>query len=331
MKARVLALAFLLAAPAVAEGWLPEVASLAARTVDRHFTLLLALAAVAIACLFFAIDVLMVMNLRQDPDQLGTTPEGGRLNRSLAVLLPLLLVIVLLSIGMQGFVDASVAPTDAFSVEAHGDSSGWRFRYSKDVETETLHVPSNRPVRLTLHADESPMTLAIPAFRLRQNARPAASTQAWFEATQPGDYALLSSSTSLSRSAEIHSTVTVLSPPEFDSWLESKSDVLLTLPATEAGRVLVERKGCPVCHTTDGSPLTGPSFQGLMGRTSVLADGSSTIADADYVRRSILEPASQVVEGFQPVMPSFTGQLRDAEIDAIIAYLTTLSETTEAP
>ena len=135
----------------------------------------------------------------------------------------------------------------------------------------------------------------------------------------------------MSGSVGLHSTVTVLSSPEFDSWLESKSDVLLTLPPIEAGRVLVERKGCPVCHTVDGTRLTGPSFLNLMGRSSELADGSTAVADAAYVRQSILDPTTQIVAGYEPVMPSFAGQLRDEEIDAIIAYLTSLSETQEAP
>ena len=331
MRARILLIAFFMTAPAMAGGWMPELASLGARAVDRDFMLLLVFAALGILALFFVVDLLIFMNLRQDPDQLGTTPGGGRLYRILAALLPLLLVIALISMGVHGYVDASVAPTDALSIEALGGQGGWSFRYSEDVETDTLHVPSERPVRLTLNADERPMTLAIPAFRLRRNARPGASTEAWFEASRPGDYALLSSSSSLSGSVGMHSTVTVLPPLEFDSWLESKSDVLLTLPPAEAGRVLVERKGCPVCHTTDGSRLTGPSFKDLMGRSSVLADGSTTVVDAAYVRQSILDPASQIVEGFQPVMPSFEGQLRDAEIDAIIAYLNGMSETTEAP
>lgn len=331
MRARALLIAFFVTAPVMAQGWMPEVASLGAQTVDRDFMILLVLAALAVLALFFVVDLLVVMNLRQDPDQVGTSPGGVRLYRLLAVLLPLVLVIALVSMGVHGYIDASVAPTDALAVEAHGGQSGWSFRYSEDVETDILHVPSERPVRLTLHAEDKPMTLAIPAFRLRQNARPEANTEAWFEASLPGEYVLLSSGSSLAGSAGMHSIVTVLPPLEFDSWLESKSDVLLTLPPAEAGLVLVERKGCPVCHTTDGSRLTGPSFLGLMGRSSVLADGSTAVADAAYVRQSILDPASQVVEGFQPVMPSFAGQLRDAEIDAIIAYLTSLSETREAP
>ena len=56
----------------------------------------------------------------------------------------------------------------------------------------------------------------------------------------------------------------------------------------------------------------------------MLADGSSYTADENYISNSILEPQGEIVEGFQPVMPSFKGILSDDEITAVIAYIKTL-------
>jgi cytochrome c oxidase subunit 2 len=330
MKARTCLLGSAVAAPALAGGWLPEAASQASRVFDRHFTFLLVVGAVLVVLLLFAVDVLIFLNLRRDPDQLGRKISDPATYRSLVVLLPLLLVIVLFTSGVRGYVDASMAPTDAITVEALGSPDGWLFRYSAEVDAEELHVPSERPVRLTFDVPEESLAVAIPAFRLRRNARPGVHTEAWFQASQPGEYELLTSGSSLAGSVDLRSKVVVHSAAEFDSWLMSKADVLLTLPPEEAGGVLVERQGCLVCHSTDGSRLTGPSFQGLMGRSSVFVDGESSVADAAYIRQSILEPTARVVEGYQPVMPSFTGRLRDAEIDAIVSYFITLSEPEEA-
>jgi cytochrome c oxidase subunit 2 len=47
------------------------------------------------------------------------------------------------------------------------------------------------------------------------------------------------------------------------------------------------------------------------------------------VRESIVNPQGQVVAGFEPVMPSFKGRLKDKEITAIIEYLKTLKEPGE--
>ncbi|MDY7092922.1 MAG: c-type cytochrome [Acidobacteriota bacterium] len=322
--------ALLAAAPVTADGWLPEAAAQVAETVDLHFTVLMVFAATVFLGLLFALDVILFMNLRRDDDQVGRQMADRGLYRGLAVLLSLVFVVAVFAMGVRGYLDASVAPTDALTVEALRGPEGLTFRYSADVETDELHVPSERPVRLTVQTADAPVSVTIPAFRVRRNAKAGVSTEAWFAASQPGSYELLSAGPSLASSPTAPAVVTVHSAADFDQWLMSKSDILLTLPPLDAGRVLVERKGCLVCHTVDGSPLTGPSFQGLMGRESRFADGSSQIADGDYVRRSILDPTSQVVEGFEPVMPPFAGQIRDAEIDAIITYLESLSDGGEA-
>jgi cytochrome c oxidase subunit 2 len=308
---------------------MPEAAQ-AAGTVDRHFTLLMVFAATVFMCLLFAIDLILFLNLRQQDEQVGRQTADRGLYRGLAVLLSLAFVVAIFAMGVDGYLDAAVAPTDALTVQARQGPEGLTFRYSAEVETDELHLPSERPVRLTVESDDAPLSLTIPAFRLRRNAKAGVATEAWFQASLPGDYQLLSSGPSLASSPGSPILVTVHSSADFDQWLLSKSDVLLTLPPLEAGRVLVERKGCLVCHTTDGSPLTGPSFKGLLGRESRFRDGTSGIVDAEYVRRSILDPTAQVVEGFEPVMPPFAGQIRDAEIDAIITYFESLTEVGEA-
>ena len=74
---------------------------------------------------------------------------------------------------------------------------------------------------------------------------------------------------------------------------------------------------------------TAPSFYGLLARTRTLVDGATVEADSVYVRSSILEPQVQVVEGFQPVMPSFAGKLDDPEIAAIRMWIDSLDDTQE--
>jgi cytochrome c oxidase subunit 2 len=47
-------------------------------------------------------------------------------------------------------------------------------------------------------------------------------------------------------------------------------------------------------------------------------------ADEAYIRNSILNPTAQVVAGYQPVMPSFRGQVSDAELSQLVAYIRSL-------
>ena len=94
--------------------------------------------------------------------------------------------------------------------------------------------------------------------------------------------------------------------------------------ASSGCKKIYKEKGCNACHSIDGSVVIGPSFKGLFGRSGALEDGESYTADENYIAKSIYEPQEELVEGFQPVMPSFKGILSENEVDALIAYIKTL-------
>lgn len=68
--------------------------------------------------------------------------------------------------------------------------------------------------------------------------------------------------------------------------------------------------------------MNGPTFSGLYGRSVTLADGSVLQANDDYLRLSITQPHSQLVRGYQPVMPSYSGVFNDdRQLSALIAFI----------
>jgi cytochrome c oxidase subunit 2 len=108
---------------------------------------------------------------------------------------------------------------------------------------------------------------------------------------------------------------------DFDKWLQVASDIHKNKTPVEAGEYFYKSRGCIQCHSLDGVPKNGPSFKELFGKERKFTDGTSTIADANYIRQSILEPQSKIVDGFRPIMPTFKGQLTDQDITAIIAFI----------
>lgn len=104
---------------------------------------------------------------------------------------------------------------------------------------------------------------------------------------------------------------------------ESKVD-LESMSPVERGKYLYEAKGCNACHSVDGTVLVGPSFKGVYGKTREFADGTSRVADDEYLRESILRPNDKVVKGFVAAMPSYEGQLTDEEISYLIEFIKSL-------
>ncbi|HVG91265.1 MAG TPA: c-type cytochrome, partial [Alphaproteobacteria bacterium] len=43
-----------------------------------------------------------------------------------------------------------------------------------------------------------------------------------------------------------------------------------------------------------------------------------------YIRESILQPNAKIVAGYQPLMPTFQGQLTEEQIIALTAYIKSL-------
>ena len=96
-------------------------------------------------------------------------------------------------------------------------------------------------------------------------------------------------------------------------------------PAGERGMAVASDNGCTSCHTNDGGRSTGPTWRGLAGSEVTLDGGETVVADDEYLRRAIVDARSEVVEGYQNIMPAYADVLTDAEVDDLIAYLNDLS------
>ncbi len=92
------------------------------------------------------------------------------------------------------------------------------------------------------------------------------------------------------------------------------------------GQQLLTEKGCTACHTMDGTNLVGPTFKGIWGHNTEMADGSSVVVDENYIRESILKPNAKIVKGFKPLMPTFEGMVNEDEMSAIITLIKSLKE-----
>ena len=90
------------------------------------------------------------------------------------------------------------------------------------------------------------------------------------------------------------------------------------------GAGLVEQYGCNTCHSTDGTTLVGPTWQGLYGTEEELEDGTTATVNDEYIRESIRTPNLRVVKGFTAgLMPATLG-VQDDEIPHIIEYMKSL-------
>jgi cytochrome c oxidase subunit 2 len=122
--------------------------------------------------------------------------------------------------------------------------------------------------------------------------------------------------------------VIVMDPTDYELWLSGATGV--SGPSSVAsGEELFTTKACNTCHRAD-TTARAPMLWGLFGKTVLLSDGQSIAADETYIRESILNPAAKIVTGYQPIMPTYRGQLTEEEIIQLIRYIQSLKPPASA-
>ncbi len=239
-------------------------------------------------------------------------------------IIPTILVFVIFVWGFNTYLKMNIPPGDAQELKVTAQKWFWTFSYPEGVTTTNeIVVPVNKPYKLLMSSQDVIHSFFIPSFRVKMDVLPNRYTQLWFEATQMGTFDLFCTEYCGKGHSGMIGKVKVVSDEEYKKWLIQNATAS-NLPPEELGAELYKSKACFTCHSIDGNPGVGPSFKGIFGRNEKFVDGSSLTADENYIRESILNPQLKVVEGYQPVMPTYQGILKNNEIDALIAYLKTL-------
>jgi cytochrome c oxidase subunit 2 len=199
----------------------------------------------------------------------------------------------------------------------------WKIQHETGQrEINELHVPVGRPVKLTMTTEDVLHDFSIPAFRTKADVIPGRYTYLWFEATKPGKYHLFCAEYCGLNHSGMGGFVYVMEQRDFDNWL---SGSVSGQTPVEAGRDLFENKlGCASCHS-GGPQQRGAKLEGVFNTDVRLVGGGTVKADDQYIRNSILNPSSQIVEGYQPIMPTFKGQVTEEQLNALVAYIKSLT------
>ncbi len=237
-------------------------------------------------------------------------------------IIPLILVTILFVWGFHGYVSSVVPPKDALEIQVTAKRWLWEFEYPNGSRTiNEMRVPVGKPVKLIMSSADVIHSFYIPSFRIKMDVLPNRYTQTWFEPLQVGTHVLFCAEYCGRAHSDMLAKVTVLSDEDYRKWLEFGDETSEQMPLKELGAMLHESRGCDTCHSLDGSAGLGTSFKGVFGTRRRLADGQSVEVDENYLRESILEPQAKLAAGYQPIMPTFQGLLREREISALIEFI----------
>lgn len=109
---------------------------------------------------------------------------------------------------------------------------------------------------------------------------------------------------------------------ELDEAQEDATDEEVT---AERGEQIYTSYACNTCHSLDGARFVGPTFEGLFGSEREFADGTSAVADEEYLIESIITPSEKVVDGYDDVMQPFD-YLSESEIQSLVEFIKAQSD-----
>jgi cytochrome c oxidase subunit 2 len=189
-------------------------------------------------------------------------------------------------------------------------------------EINELHVPVGRPVKLVMGSEDVIHSYYIPEFRVKADVIPGRYNTLWFTATKAGRYHLFCAEYCGTRHSGMIGWVTAMEPLEFQAWLSGGPP---TASPVAAGEKLFNDLACASCHQANSSGR-GPSLAGIYGKPIELLGGGTATADDAYLRESIVNPQAKIVNGFQPIMPTFQGLVTEEQLLQLIAYVRSLSQ-----
>ena len=139
-------------------------------------------------------------------------------------IIPTILVLILFWYGWVGYKEMADIPDDAMTVEVTARMWQWQFKYETGKVADSLYVPVNRAVKLTLVSNDVNHAFFVPAFRIKKDILPGRDRAVWFIANDIEVYDIFCAEyCGLNHSAML-TKVVVMSAADFENWLNAGND-----------------------------------------------------------------------------------------------------------
>jgi len=302
----------------------PEQASTFAKDVDALYIFLILVTGAVSVGIFLTIFGLAIKFRRRPDNELAQDYEPPKILEVTWIVVPTIIFMGLFVWGSWLYFHLARVPDDALEIYATGKQWMWKFQHqSGQREINTLHVPVNRPIKITMASEDVIHSLFFPSFRTKMDVLPNRYRTMWFQATKTGRYHIFCAEYCGTLHSGMIGWVEVMEPTEYQKWLAGGSEGSLA----SQGEQLFQKYACNTCHTNDASGR-GPVLLGLYGKDVTLSNDTTVKADDNYVRESILNPQAKVVKGFNPIMPTFQGQVSEDDMMKLLAYVKSIGQNT---
>jgi cytochrome c oxidase subunit 2 len=215
-------------------------------------------------------------------------------------------------------------PANAINVTVTAHQWWWEYNYTDlgVVTANELHMPTNRPLELTLVGADVIHSFWVPKLSGKTDVVPGRQNHMNISGDKVGTYLGQCTEFCGLSHANMRLKAMVQSPQDFQAWVDNQRlAAAAPAPGSPAadGLALFSAKGCSGCHTVEGvsAGKVGPNLTHLSSRTSFA--GSMFALNPDNLRLWLRNPP-----GVKPGSKMPNLNLSGDEITKLIAYLETL-------
>jgi cytochrome c oxidase subunit 2 len=272
----------------------PEQASTMASRVDALFFFLCGVTGTMAILIAGLLCYFAFRYRRRRPDERTPRIEGNPRLEWFWTIAPLFVFLAMFVWGASVYTSLTSPPPDAPEVYVVGKQWMWKIQHPDgESEIDKLTIPVDRPVKLIL--------------------------QTWFHPTKTGEFHLFCAEYCGTSHSNMIGKVVVLDRDKYREWSDEKAQGSLALK----GRQLFLKLQCVTCHSANAE-ARAPVLEDLYKKTVPLRNGRTVLADESYLEESILYPEAKVVQGWEPIMPTFKGQVNKDEMIQLLAFLKSL-------
>lgn len=275
----------------------------------------------AVTILILILVLVFIFKYRHTKHPVAEQVEGSLPLEIAWSLVPLGIFMIFFAWGARLYLAEATPPKNSLEIYVVAKQWMWKLQHQNGRrEINTLHVPMNRDVRLTMISQDVIHSFWVPEFRIKADVLPGRYTTIWFHPDKAGTYHLHCAEYCGTLHSEMGGEVIVMPPDKYNEWLSGGGEMG---SFAETGQKLFQSLGCTNCHRFD-TQGRGPNLVGVFGKPVLLDDGRSVLADDAYIRESIVNPGAKIVAGFKPIMPSFQGVLTEHQLLSLVAYIKSL-------
>jgi cytochrome c oxidase subunit 2 len=268
---------------------------------------------------FVAILILVFsVRYRREKNPVATQIEGSTLLEATWTIIPLAIFLVTFVWGALLYFRIYDPPANSMNIYIVGKQWMWKAEHpGGQHEINALHVPTGKPIQLTMISQDVFHSFSIPDFRIKREVIPGRYSTVWFEATQVGTYHLFCTQYCGTQHSGMVGEITVMTPVDYKKWLEQSNS---GQSLAQNGERLFASMGCNSCHNGTAA-ARGPSLAGVYGSKLTLTDGRQILVDDAYLRNAILNPSEHVTAGFAPIMPTYQGQISEDGLIDLVEFI----------